>query len=322
MQVRLSNGRTRSPGADPTGLIGVMSRIRADDLLYLLAVGRTGRVSDAAQRLGVEHSTVSRRVSALERALGRRLVDRTSRGWVLTDDGEALMAHAEKVETAMHEASQLAVSPRSLSLGGTVRIASTDGIGSTVVAEAMVELRRAHPRLEIELTTAMRRFDVTSKDYDVAITVQRMQSQRLAVMRLTDYSLGLYATPGYLETHPVVRQREDLAEHSLAWYIDSLLDIPELDVFDASVVPHRRVLRSSNIFAQLSFVTAGGGIGLLPRYLAWSHPELERVLPDEVSVRLTFWLVARRQSLGLARVQAAVETLRSYVGRAQDRFLF
>jgi DNA-binding transcriptional LysR family regulator len=299
-----------------------MSRVRADDLLYLLALARTGRLSDAAQRLGVEHTTVSRRVAALEKAIGRRLVDRTSQGWLLTDDGEELIEHAEKIESALHGVDQFAVSPRSLTLGGTVRIAATDGIGSTVIAEALVDLRRAHPRLEIELTTATRRFDVTSKDYDVAITLQRLHSRRLAVMRLTDYSLGLYATRSYLESHPPVRGRDDLAYHALAWYIDSLLDIPELDVFDGSVIPQRRLLRSSNIFAQLSFVTAGGGIGLLPRYLASQRPQLERVLPDDVSVRLTFWLVARKQSLGLARVQAAVDCLTRYVGSRQDRFLF
>ncbi|GEL20083.1 LysR family transcriptional regulator [Pseudonocardia asaccharolytica] len=299
-----------------------MSRVRADDLLYLLALARTGRMADAAQRLGVEHTTVSRRVAALEKALGRRLVDRTTRGCLLTDDGERLIAHAEKIESALHGVDQLAVSPRSVSLGGTIRIASTDGIGSTVIAEALVELRRAHPRLEIELTTALRRFDVTSKDYDVAITVQRLPSQRLAVMPLTDYSLGLYATRRYLETHPPVRQREDLENHSLAWYIDSLLDIPELDVFDASVISRRRAMRSSSIFGQVSFVKAGGGIGLLPKYLAIEHPELERVLADDVSVRLTFWLVARKQSLALARVQAAVDCLTIYVASIQDRFLF
>ncbi len=299
-----------------------MNRVRPEDLLYLLVLARSGRLSDAANRMGVEHTTVSRRVSALEKSVGRRLIDRTPHGWVLTDDGEALVEHAEKIESVLHDVDQVAVSPRSLSLGGTVRIAATDGIGSTLVAEALVELRRAHPRLEVELTTATRRFDVTSKDYDVAITLQRLPSHRLAVAPLTDYSLGLFATRNYLETHPAVRRREDLADHALAWYIDSLLDIPELDVFDASVLPQRRVLRSSNIFAQLSFVTAGGGIGLLPWYLAFQRPDLVRVLPDEVSVRLTFWLVTRKQSLGLARVQAAVEYLKRYFTAVQGRLLF
>jgi DNA-binding transcriptional LysR family regulator len=298
-----------------------MSNVRADDLLHLLELARTGRMVDAANRLGVEHSTVSRRIAALEKAIGRRLVDRTSAGWMLTDDGEELIAHAESIESALHSAAQLAVNQHDRSLSGTVRIAATDGLGSTVVAEALVELRRAHPLLEIELTTATRRFDVTSKDYDVAITLQRLHSRRLAVTRLTDYALGLYATRHYLETHPTVRCRDDLADHPLAWYVDSLLDVPELDVFETDVIPQRPVLRSSNIFGQLSFVTAHGGIGLLPRYLVVDRPELEPVLPDEVSVRLTFWLVARKESLSLARVQAAVGCLTAHVARSQHRLL-
>lgn len=299
-----------------------MERIKADDLLYLLVLARSGRLSAAAHRMGVEHTTVSRRVTALEKSVGRRLIERARHGWVLTDDGEALVEHAEKIESVLHDVDQVAVSPRSLSLGGTVRVAATDGIGSTLVAEALVDLRCAHPRLEVELTTATRRFDVTSKDYDVAITLQRLPSHRLAVIALTNYSLGLFATRSYLETHPAILRREDLADHALAWYIDSLLDIPELDVFDSSVLPHRRVLRSSNIFAQLSFVTAGGGIGLLPWYLVSRYPQLERVLADEVAVELTFWLVARKQSLSLARVQAAVEYLKRYFAAVQGQLLF
>lgn len=297
-----------------------MSNVRADDLLHLLELARSGRMVDAAQRLGVEHSTVSRRITALEKAIGRRLVDRTSAGWTLTDDGQALITHAESIESALHGATQLAAGRHGRGLSGTVRIAATDGLGSTVVAEALVELRRAHPLLEIELTTATRRFDVTSKDYDVAITLQQLQSRRLAVRRLTDYVLGLYATRRYLETHSPVRHREDLADHALAWYVESLLDVPELDVFE-SVIPRRPVLRSSNIFAQLSFVTAHGGIGLLPRYLVVDRSDLVPVLPDEVSVRLTFWLVARKESLSLARVQAAVECLTAHVAGVQHRLL-
>lgn len=298
-----------------------MSNVRADDLLHLLELARAGRMVDAAQRLGVEHSTVSRRITALEKAIGRRLVDRTSGGWTLTDDGEALITHAESIESALHSAAQVAAGQHGRSLSGTVRIAATDGLGSTVVAEALVELRRAHPLLEIELTTATRKFDVTSKDYDVAITLQQLQSRRLAVRRLTDYVLGLYATRHYLETHPPVRRREDLAGHALAWYVESLLDVPELDVFETDVIRQRPVLRSSNIFAQLSFVTAHGGIGLLPRYLVVDRSDLVPVLPDDVSVRLSFWLVARKESLSLARVQAAVECLTTHVASLQHRLL-
>jgi DNA-binding transcriptional LysR family regulator len=298
--------------------LAFMTNARADDLLYLLELARAGRLVQAAHRLGVEHTTVSRRIAALESAVGRRLVHRTANRWLLTDDGEQLLAHAETIESTMHAVSEHAVNRRSTSLGGTVRVAATDGIGGTLVAQALVALRRRHPRLEIELTTATRRFDVTYKDYDVAITLQRFRSRRFLVRHLTNYRLDLYATQRYLENHPRITRREDLAEHTFAWYVESLLEVPELDIFEEHVAA-RPVLRSSNIFAQLGFVLAGGGIGLLPRFLTMDRPELEPVLPNEVSVQRTMWLVVRKESLNLARVHATVDQLTAHITAARDR---
>lgn len=291
---------------------------RADDLLYLLEVARTGRLVDAARRLDVDHTTVSRRITALERTMGRRLVDRTTRGWHLTDDGEQLLRHAEVVESAVHSVSQLGLAARGSGLGGTVRIAAPDGIGSTIIPDAIVALRCAHPQLEIELTTATRRFDITSRDYDVAVTLERARSRQLVVRHLTDYLMGLYATPQYLATHPPVRSREDLADHTLVWYVESLLEVPELDIFQTYVVPTRPVLRSSNVFAQLRFVATHGGIGFLPRFLVMDRNDLVPVLPDEVSALRTMWLVARRESLGLTRVTTTIDSLIAYTGTLQE----
>jgi DNA-binding transcriptional LysR family regulator len=295
-----------------------MVDLHADDLIYLLELVRTGRLVDAARRLGVEHTTVSRRIAALEKSVGRRLVHRTPRGWRLTDDGEDLLRHAEAVESALHAVERIGVGARS-SLGGTVRIAAPDGIGSTVVPDALVGLQLAHPQLEVELTTATRRFDIMSRDYDVAITMERARSRRLVVRHFTDYRMGLYATAEYLATHPPVHRREDLAAHALVWYVESLLEVAELDIFESHVVSARPVLRSSNVLAQLRFVTSHGGIGFLPRFLVMNRGDLVPVLPDEVSARRTMWLVVRSDSFGLARVAATVDALLAHVAEIQDR---
>lgn len=295
-----------------------MTAPRADDLLYLLELARTGRLVDAARRLDVDHTTVSRRISALEKTMGKRLVDRTTRGWHVTDDGEELLRYAEVVESTVHAVSQLGDTGRGSGLGGTVRIAAPDGIGGTIIPDALVDLRRTHPQLEIELTTATRRFDVTSRDYDVAVTLERAKSRQLVVRHLTDYLMGMYATPKYLATHPPVRSRDDLADHALVWYVESLLEVPELDIFQTHVVPTRPVIRSSNVFAQLRLVTSHGGIGFLPRFLVMGRSDLVPVLPDEVSARRTMWLVARRESLGLSRVTTTIDVLMAYVATLQD----
>lgn len=295
-----------------------MVDLHADDLIYLLELVRTGRLVDAARRLGVEHTTVSRRVNALEKAVGRHLVHKTARGWRLTDDGEGLLVHAEAIESAVHAVEQIGVGARS-SLGGTVRVAAPDGIGASVIPDAVVGLRLAHPQLEVEVTTATRRFDITSRDYDVAITMERARSRRLAVQHFTDYLMGLYATHEYLATHPPVQRRDDLAAHQLVWYVESLLEVAELDIFESHVVPARPVLRSSNIFAQLRFVTSHGGIGFLPRFLVMDRDDLVPVLPDEVSARRTMYLIARRDSLALARVAATIDALLVHVRTVQDQ---
>lgn len=295
-----------------------VDKVHADDLLYLLELARTGRLVDAARRLGVEHSTVSRRIAALEKAVGRRLVHRTRNRWLVTDDGERLLVHADAIESAVHAATEFRPGSTSSKLAGTVRVAATDGFGCTVVTQALVDLQAVHPELEIELTTATRRFDVTYKDYDIAVSVQRMRSRRFLVRHLTDYRLELYATKSYLETHPEIRDKQDLAEHTFIWYVESLLEIPELDVFEDQVVARRPILRSSNIFAQLGSVLVGGGIGLLPRFLVMDRPELIPVLPDQVSIPQSVWLVVRRESVNLARVQATMHHLQNRVAALQS----
>lgn len=294
-----------------------MSQVNSNDLLHLLELARTGRLVDAAQRLGVEHTTVSRRIAALEKNVGRKLVHRTQQRWLLTDDGEQLLEHAEVIESAVHAVTEFGVNRRS-HLGGTVRVAAMDGIGCSIVARALVEAQRKHPRLEIELTTATRQFDVQYRDYDVAITLQKMASRRFVTRHLTDYCLELYATEDYLRTHQPINTADDLPRHRFVWYVESLLDVPELDVFETNVGPIRPALRSSNIFAQLSFVLTGGGIGLLPRFLAMDEPTLKPILPNRISVRRPMWTVVRRESLNLTRVETTINHLNAHVARMQD----
>lgn len=311
-----------SPPCAPAMHTGLVSTNRAEDLLYLLELARAGRVVEAARRMGVRHTTVARRISALEKRTGRRLVHKTSHGWLLTDDGEELLKYAESIESTLHLVDAQLRGGATRGLGGTVRIAAQDGIGATVIADAVVEIRRAHPRLEVELTTATRRFDISSRDYDVSVTLQHPRMNQFAVRRLTDYRLGLYATPAYLEEHSSIRRPEDLADHTVVWYIESLLDLPELESFDNKIFYSRPALRSSNIFAQLRFVKSHGGVGLLPGYLVDDDPAtLRPVLPTEVSVQRTFWMVTRKDSLDSVRVRTVVDFLTQYVQAARSRFL-
>ncbi|GAC57931.1 putative LysR family transcriptional regulator [Gordonia hirsuta DSM 44140 = NBRC 16056] len=291
--------------------------VRADDLRYLLAVARTGSRTVAAADLGVDASTVTRRVRALEQALGVRLVEQGAQSWELTESGRLVAATATPIETAVEHALDVVAGAEEESLRGNVRVSAPDAFGAYFVAPALVRLRQRHPHLTVELLTVTRQLNLHQSGFDVVIAVGNPASSRLVSETLTEYTLGLYATEEYLAEYGELTSLADLKRHPLIWYVDSLLQVGDLDL-DKHLPQNPAKLMSTSVFAQVEAVSAGGGIGLLPAFVAGRHPRLRRLLPDQVDVRLQFCLAARREGLSSAAVQAirsAVhEELRGRIG--------
>lgn len=288
--------------------------VSADDLRYLLAVARAGRMVTAAALLGVEHTTVRRRISRLETVLGVRLLDRSSDGWSLTPTGRAVVDRAAGVEDIVQAVVAVADGGSDDRVRGTVRLLAPDAFGALVAAPALARLHAGHPELQVELVTATRPVTTRGSGFDLAVTIGSVRSPRLATEVLAPYTLGLYAAPEYLAARPPVRSLDDLAEHRLVFYVDALLTVPELDV--------RALLGSAEVgfgatspFAQLEATRAGGGLGLLHAFMADREPGLVRVLRDEVDVRLEFSLSSRRDSPVLDAVLLVRDALRAEVAR-------
>src|SRR5262249_9322773 len=148
--------------------------LTADDLQYFLAVARTGRLVKAAEELGVDHTTVGRRVNALERQVGQRLFDRRPDSWVLTPPGQRLLEAAEAVSGALKSATEALGGTNTLS--GHVRVLTPDGFGAFILAPALGVLRTAHPGLTIELETATAQLHSTVRSFDVAVTLGKPSS--------------------------------------------------------------------------------------------------------------------------------------------------
>ncbi|KFG71882.1 LysR family transcriptional regulator [Streptomyces mutabilis] len=278
------------------------SKVNLDDLRYFLALARHGRLVAAGERLGVEHTTVSRRLAALERAVGHRLFERTRTGWALTHAGRRLMPHAERIEAeALLAFSGTEGEARPVS--GVVRLIATDAAGSVMVAPALAPLHAQHPGIELELVTTSALISQHTGQFDVAITLHRPQLPRLHVRRLCDYALRLYAAPSYLARAEPIRVTADLADHEMVWYIESLLDLPELRVFNEVSETATFSFRSSNVFAQLEAVAAGLGVGLLPCFLADGDPRVEPVLHHELQVERTFWMIVPSALVNVETVQ-------------------
>ncbi|MDQ1182341.1 LysR family transcriptional regulator [Rhodococcus sp. SORGH_AS_0301] len=299
----------------------------ADDLLVLLAVGRSGRFTAAADSLGVNHTTVSRRIASLEKSLGGRVLVRTSGGWELTDLGRHALAAAETVDSVVRGL----VDPGGASLRGVVRISATDGFSAYIAAPAAVSVQERHPEVSVELVAATRRASQQRSGMDIEIVVGTPQVHRAEAVHLGEYCLGLYATPEYLEHHDTITTRRDLAGHPLVYFVESMLHVDDLDlarsvaVGDAPPSSDVPVMRSSvsstNVFVHVEATRAGAGIGLLPCFMADRHRDLVRILRSEVSVTLAYWLVVRGETLRRPEVGVVVHALRTEVASRRDELM-
>lgn len=281
----------------------------ADNLQYLLEVARTGRVKEAAKRLGVDETTVSRKVSRLERDVGTRLFDRGVGGWALTDVGQRLVPYAESVESTILAALDATMSPRQGSLNGVVRVLTTDGFGAFVLAPYLGSVRKGHPDLHIELLTATSNDLLTGRDFDIAVTLERPSPRFVIAYRLASYDLRLYASKDYIEEHGRVRSRFDLREHTLVWYVDALLDVEPLRSLSSLLPGTRAQLQTNNIAGHYLAARSGVGIAPLPEYIGGNDDQLVPVLIDEFRAERTYWLAVPRALARLARVNVMMDAI-------------
>jgi DNA-binding transcriptional LysR family regulator len=290
-----------------------------NDLRAFLAVARSGRLTTAAARTGLDHTTVGRRIAALEAGLGARLFDRSPQGYALTSHGERLMPTAEKVESlALLAANELGEADQALT--GTVRIGAPEGFGSYFLAPLMARLADRHPGLQIQLVAIPGVLSLSKREADIAVTLSRPREGRLVTRKLTDYGLSLYAAPAYLDARSPIRTRADMAGHRFIGYIGDLLYAPELDYMQAPDVDIQVGLQSSNLIAQLQAALAGAGLCVLPDFIAAGEPGLRRVLPEAVHLDRSLWLVTHADLKSLVRIRAVTAMITEAV-RA-DRALF
>ncbi len=294
--------------------------ISVDDLRYLIAVARAGRLVSAAAAMRVDHTTVKRRIDRLEAALGARLIDRGADGWALTAVGREVVARASGLEDIVDGVRAAAAGEGDSPIRGTVRVLAPDGFGTVFAAPALGRLTADHPDLDIELIAATRPLTSHGAGFDVAVTVGAVRNSRLATDVLAPYALRLYASHGYLERNPPIRSLDDLRAHGLVFYVDALQTVRELELGNLLAEMHVG-FGSTNVFAQLMAVRAGAGVGLLHAFMAHSDPELVQVLPEEVDVRLDFSLSVRRSAPSTDAIALVSRALRDEVARRADELV-
>lgn len=290
----------------------------ADDLLVLLAVARSGRYTSAARVLGLNHTTIARRIAALEDELGGRVLTRTGAGWTLTPLGERAVTAAESVERALEP---FASPVGEHGLTGLIRLSATDGFSGFIAAPAMAALRRKHPGLALEIITGTRQASQQRAGADLEVVVGRPQVRRAEALRLGEYVLGLYASRDYLDREGTPASPDDLAGAPLIYFIESMLQVDALDDVRRAVPAMVDAVASTNVYVHVDAARGGAGIGLLPAFLADRHDDLVRLFPDRVEERLPYWLVARPEALRQPAVAEFVRALRRRMSEVEPALL-
>lgn len=288
-----------------------------NDLQAFLAIARAGQLARAAATLGVDATTMGRRLRRLEARLGATLFEQTREGQLLTEAGEALLVRVE----AMAQAASGIAEGGSGGLTGTLRISTSEGFGSWFLAREVPSFVAAHPGITLDIVASSGFLSLSKREADIAVMLSRPKAGPVIARKLSDYALRLYAAPEYLDTMGLPARPADLAQsHRLVGYIPDLLYDPSLRYLD-EIHPGLAVsLRSSSINAQHRLLAAGAGVGVLPCFMGDADPALVAVLPERRVVR-SFWLVTHRDTQNLARIRAGKDWLIDAVQRHRDLLL-
>jgi len=290
-----------------------------DDIKVFLAVARSGQMLAAAGTLGVNHTTVARRIGALESHLNTRLVTRSTSGTRLTPEGEALLSRAERIEAQMLQV-QASIGNQDIALSGNVRIAAPDGFGVAFLALHLSELARTYPDLTLQLITLSRSFSLSQREADIAITVERPARGRLVTRKLVDYRLGLYAHQDYLEKYGTPRSIDDLMQnHRLVGYVEDLIVSPALAYTEEVSHNWHAGFQISSALGQVAAVNASSAIGMLHGFIARQYPELVRIF-DEISIKRSYWLSYHESLRGIRRIHASTDFIVARVEAHREIF--
>ncbi|MEH6812007.1 MAG: LysR family transcriptional regulator [Motiliproteus sp.] len=286
--------------------------INWDDLKVFLEVARTEKLSEAAKQLGIDASTVSRRVHRLEDQLATQLFDRSADGHSLTEHGQLLLQTARDMNKRAQAAGDI-LQGKNLENQGKVRLGVTEAFGNYFIAPELAKFCQQFPKITIDLLPLQRFVKWSHHEVDIAVTIEKPPNTSLVVSKLCDYQLNMYASRDYLERAGAINTTEDIYNHPLIGYVDDLVFSEQLSYLERLLPNSHPSFRSTSVITQSVAVREGLGLAVLPCFLARCHPELVPVLPEQTSVVRTFWIAVHPEQKKLARVNKVWQHLKTHI---------
>lgn len=289
-----------------------MQSMRWDDMKVLLALVRSGSLARAAERLGVNVSTVSRRLDALEEATGVHLFDRTTEGTLPTAAAEKMVPFAETMEHAMHGIEH-DVQAHELEPAGEVRVTAPPGVVDHFLAPALPRLYEAYPKIRIAILSSIGYADLTRREADIALRMMRPKGGDLVATSVSKSGWRIVAAP------PLAKEVGRLKDpNALRWVVwgEELMHLPDARWITEHVEPANVVLRTNGMTALIEAVRAGLGAMVVPT----PYRDLPGLAEVKCSAGLrrslaalpegTLWLVGHRALRAVPRIAVVWEWLR------------
>ena len=287
-----------------------------DDLRYVLAIGREGTLSGAARALGVNHSTVFRRIGLIEESLGVRLFERARDGYTPTPACEEVIALAERMEGDVDDLERR-LAGRDTRPSGLVRVTTTDTLLMNVLPPVFATFRAAHPEIRLEVIADNRFFSLSRRDADVAIRPSAEPPETLVGRRIATIGTAIYAAPAYLDAAPPL---DRLADHAWIAPDDSLADLPAARWLRAMLKQTEPVFRTNSLNGMLAAAKAGLGLAPLPCFLGDAAPELRRTHPPIDELASALWLLTHRDLQHVSRIRVFLDFLHVALRPMQSAF--
>lgn len=284
-----------------------------DDLRYVLAVSRAGSALGAARELGVNQSTVVRRLTQVEASAGADLFDRKQTGYCVTGLGRAMVETAERIEREMRALeNRLGAARRTVS--GVVRLTTSERLASIVVGPCVHEFQQLYPDVRIELFSDDRRLDVARGEADIALRAgSRPDGANIVARKLLEVGWSVYCSEDYAAAHGIPKTREDICKHAVIGMEGPLAQLPG-PRWIADAAPNTPVRFSSNSLSNLIFsLHAGLGIATLPCLAGDQLPGLVRCMPPPRELDSELWLVVREDLKSAPSVRSLADFLAKYI---------
>ena len=278
-----------------------------DDLRIFLSVARAESLSGAARSLRLDPATVGRRVARLERDMDAVLFVKSPQGYVLTEAGERLVAHAEAAERAVTSARE-EVRGQAEGLTGTIRLGAPDGCATYLLPHVTRRIVEANPGLEVQIVALPRVFNLSRREADMAIGVSRPTAGRLRVQRVADYHLILAASRDYLNASGPVASQADLNGRKVVGYIPDMIFDSELDYL-SELGLGRVDLASNSVPVQVAWLRAGAGIGVIHDFVLPDASDLVPILSEKMRLTRSFWLIRHADDTRVSRLNRFAEAL-------------